>query len=73
MEATPTENNLPLRCDGFATLAEALDYAAQGKTGYNFYNGKGELDVVIPYATLRDDARQIAQDWYLFRCRPASI
>jgi fatty-acyl-CoA synthase len=61
MEATPTENNLPLRCDGFSSLAEALDYAAQGKTGYNFYNGKGELDVVIPYAALRDDARQIAQ------------
>jgi fatty-acyl-CoA synthase len=61
MEATPTENNLPLRCDGFASLAEALDYAAQGETGYNFYNGKGELDVVVPYAALRDDARKIAR------------
>jgi fatty-acyl-CoA synthase len=59
--ATPTENNLALRCEGFSSLSEALDYAAQGKTGYNFYNGKGELDVVLPYATLRADARQIAR------------
>jgi fatty-acyl-CoA synthase len=61
MEATPTENNLPLRCDGFASLTEALDYAAQGETGYNFYNGKGELDAVVPYSILREDARQIAR------------
>ena len=60
MEATPTENNLALRLEGFSSLAEALDYAAQGKTGYNFYNGKGELDVVMPYARLRDEARQLA-------------
>ena len=61
MEATPTENNLPLRYEGFSSLAEALDYAAQGKTGYNFYNGKGELDVVVPYATLRDQAQDLAR------------
>ncbi len=61
MEATPTENNLVLKCEGFSTLSEALDYAAQGQTGYNFYNGKGELDVVLPYSTLREDARQIAR------------
>jgi fatty-acyl-CoA synthase len=61
MEATPTTNNLELKCEGFSTLSEALDYAAQGKTGYNFYNGKGELDVVLPYATLKEDAHQIAQ------------
>jgi hypothetical protein len=28
MAATPTINDLPLRAEGFATLAEALDYAA---------------------------------------------
>ena len=61
MEATPTENNLALRLEGFSSLAEALDYAAWGKTGYNFYNGKGELDVVMPYTRLRDEARQLAR------------
>ena len=30
MEATPTENNLVLKCEGFSTLSEAIDYAAQG-------------------------------------------
>ncbi|MBW2412543.1 MAG: AMP-binding protein, partial [Deltaproteobacteria bacterium] len=61
MEATPTENNIELKYEGFSTLSEALDYAAQGQTGYNFYNGKGELDVVLPYSTLRKNARQIAR------------
>ena len=50
MQATPTNSNLPARFDGFSSLTEALDYAAEGLTGYNFYNGKGELDTVIPYS-----------------------
>ena len=61
MQATPTNNNLPLRFNGFSSLAEALDYAAEGLTGYNFYNGKGELETVIPYAELRDQAQSIAR------------
>jgi fatty-acyl-CoA synthase len=61
MQATPTHNNLPARFDGFSSLAQALDYAAEGLTGYNFYNGRGELDTVIPYAELRDQAQSIAR------------
>jgi fatty-acyl-CoA synthase len=61
MEATPTENTLPLRYGDFSTLADALDYAAQGETGANFYNGKGQLEAVLPYAVLRDDALDIAR------------
>jgi fatty-acyl-CoA synthase len=61
MEATPTENTLPLRFGDFSTLADALDYAAQGETGANFYNGKGQLEAVLPYAVLRDDALIIAR------------
>jgi fatty-acyl-CoA synthase len=60
MEATPTEANLPLRCEGFSSLSEALDYAARGTTGYNFYDGKGELDAVVPYEILRENARELA-------------
>ncbi len=60
MQITPTENNLALRPADFATLAEALDYAAQGETGYNFYDGRGRLDTVLPYTQLRDEARDIA-------------
>lgn len=61
MEATPTEHQLPLRYGDFSSLAEALDYAARGETGANFYNGRGQLEAVLPYATLRDEAFGIAR------------
>jgi fatty-acyl-CoA synthase len=61
MEATQTENNIPLRYGDFATLAEALDYAAQGETGANFYSGRGQLEAVLPYSVLREDAVDIAR------------
>ncbi len=61
LEATPTKNGLQLRYGDFSTLTEALDYAARGETGYNFYNGKGQLDFVLPYAQLREDAVAIAK------------
>lgn len=61
MEATPTEHQLPLRYGDFSSLAEALDYAARGETGANFYNGRGQLEAVLPYATLRDEAFEIAR------------
>ncbi len=60
-QATPTENTVPLRRADFATLAEALDYAAQGQTGCNFYNGRGELYEVLPYAKLREQALELAR------------
>jgi fatty-acyl-CoA synthase len=61
LEATPTEHELTLRYGDFPTLTDALDYAAQGKTGYNFYNGKGQLHCVLPYAQLREDAIALAR------------
>jgi fatty-acyl-CoA synthase len=62
MEATPTLNNPALqRKYSFATLAEALDYASQGQTGYNFYSAKGELLTALPYAVLREEARSLAK------------
>ena len=61
MEATPTNNNVPLRAGNFSTLPEALDYAAQGQTGYNFYDGRGKLSAVLPFSKLRDDARSLAK------------
>lgn len=50
---TPTLSDLPLRRADFASLAEALDYAAQGSTGCNFYGLSGELNACRPYAELR--------------------
>ena len=61
MKATPTSHSLPLQLGNFSTLVEALDYAAQGETGYNFYSGRGELYNVLSYATLRDEARILAR------------
>ncbi len=61
MEATPTVNKRPQRAADFATLAEALDYAAWGETGYNFYTGRGELYATLPYALLREQALCLAR------------
>jgi fatty-acyl-CoA synthase len=61
MKPTPTLTNLPLRRADFANLAEALDYAAKGDTGVNFYKKNGQLKAVLSYAQLRDDARTLAR------------
>jgi fatty-acyl-CoA synthase len=52
---------LAQRLGGFATIAGALDYAAQGKTGFNFYGGKGALSHVLSYADLRHRAISTAR------------
>lgn len=45
----------------FDTIAEALDYAAHGPTGLNFYSGKGTLVESLPYRTLREQALAFAR------------
>jgi fatty-acyl-CoA synthase len=60
-DATPAANNLPLRIADFSTLAEALDYAAKGQTGYNFYHAGVKLYERLPYTQLRKDARSLAR------------
>lgn len=61
MKQTPTINKLPLCKADFSTLAEALDYAAQGHTGLNFYSSKGRLCAVLSYTELREQARALAR------------
>ncbi len=61
LEATITGNNLPLRAADFPNLAAALDYAALGRTGSNFYTSRGELYAVLTYAELRDQAQALAR------------
>jgi fatty-acyl-CoA synthase len=61
-QATPTITpDLPTRRSDFDTICEALDYAARGQTGLNFFTAKGELDRVLTYAELRTQARDFAQ------------
>ncbi|MDE2148317.1 MAG: fatty acyl-AMP ligase [Gammaproteobacteria bacterium] len=45
----------------FTTLTQALDFAALGRTGLNFYSGRGELVEAVSYRQLRDQARNWAQ------------
>ena len=58
---TPTLDALPRRIADFATLGEALDYAASGRRGMNFHDARGRLVRSYPYAELRDDALAHAQ------------
>ena len=50
---TPTDDELPRRYADFATMTEALDYAAQGERGLNFHDARATLVRVYPYAELR--------------------
>ncbi len=61
-EPTPTYSPGQVnRFADFSTIAEALDYAAQGPTGLNFYSGKGELLEALPYEVLRAQAVVLAR------------
>ena len=61
MQATPLNESLMFRTDGFSNLLDALEYAAMGNTGFNFYDQRGELASVLTYRELRDQARILAR------------
>ncbi len=59
---TPTKNtHLAFRRGGFDTLTEALDYAALGETGLNFYDGRGTLTRSLSYREVRLQAQAFAR------------
>ena len=59
---TPTVNrSLAQNLASFGSLAEGLDYAARGATGFNFYSSRGALQTVLPYAELRRRAVSTAR------------
>ncbi|WP_207461659.1 fatty acyl-AMP ligase [Azospirillum sp. SYSU D00513] len=53
--------SLPRRHADFRTLTEAIDYAAGGGRGLNFYSGRGQLLEVLSYADLATQARSLAR------------
>ena len=59
--ATPTLDAHDRRIADFATLGDALDYAAKGRRGMNFHDARGQLIRAYPYSELRDDALANAQ------------
>ncbi len=42
------------------SLVDALEYAAKGATGLNFYDGSGSLSAALPYSQLKQDAKTLA-------------
>jgi len=60
LNPTPTNHSLQFRAADFATLTEALDYAAQGETGANFYTGRGAIYSALPYRELRLKSMELA-------------
>jgi fatty-acyl-CoA synthase len=62
LRPTATETTgLKTRCADFDSLCEALDYAAKGEAGLNFYSGKGDLLHALAYAELAERARELAR------------
>lgn len=58
---TPTLNSIPQRAADFTNLAQALDYAALGITGSNFYGSRGQLTDTLSYSELARDAQSLAR------------
>ena len=62
LEPTPTlDPSLPRRYADFDTLLDALDYAAQGKRGFNFYSPRGELETSLTFGQVRERAYEIGK------------
>jgi len=60
MQACVTESGVVHRPGNFSTMAEALDYAATGNTGLNFYAADASLIAAVPYRKLREEALTLA-------------
>lgn len=57
---TATACSQPRRFSDFATVGEALDYAASGSRGLNFHDPRGKLVRPYPYSELKADALEAA-------------
>ncbi|WP_262696304.1 fatty acyl-AMP ligase [Kordiimonas aquimaris] len=59
---TPTHDpSLERRYSDFDTLVDAIEYAAKGVRGVNFYNARGDVTDVITWAEIRDRAEAIGK------------
>ena len=55
-----SSRRLPFRAGGFSSLAEGLDYAAKGETGFSFFGPRGTLEATLGYRELRERALDFA-------------
>ena len=60
-EPTPTLSGQEHRLADFELMTDALDYAAKGNTGLNFYSARTGLEEVVPYTQLRERALDAAR------------
>ncbi len=60
LRPTPTLCTKPRRFSNFATVSEALDYAAAGSRGLNFHDPRGKLVRAYPYSELKQDSLRTA-------------
>jgi fatty-acyl-CoA synthase len=60
LKTVASKSALPFRSADFATLTEALDYAAQGDSVSNFYTGRGAIYASISYTEMRAEAIELA-------------
>jgi fatty-acyl-CoA synthase len=60
LNPTPTASDRTVRKGDFATITQALDFAATQATGVNIHSLRGELVEVLPYAALAEQARALA-------------
>jgi fatty-acyl-CoA synthase len=51
---------VPQRVGEFDSLAEGLDYASRGDSGFNFFSGRAQLVSTFTYRDLREHARDLA-------------
>jgi acyl-CoA synthetase (AMP-forming)/AMP-acid ligase II len=58
---TPLNSGIAPNRGNFPTLTAALDYAATGRTGFNFHDARANLVRAYPYAEMREDALAAAR------------
>jgi fatty-acyl-CoA synthase len=68
--ATPTLDSLTRRLADFATIGEALDYAARGRRGLNFHDARGTLTHAYTFAELREDSLAHARRFVALGIKP---
>ena len=69
----PTQRGVPLRSGDFETLCDALDYAATGNTGFNYFDGKARLKSTLSYTELQSKAKEMAKRLVPFAEKDARI
>jgi fatty-acyl-CoA synthase len=70
LSPTPTSDDLPRRFSDFATLGDALDYAARGSRGLNFHDPRGTLVRAYSYAEMREDSLAMARRMVAYGLKP---